>query len=576
VAVKPKVLIANRGEIAVRIIRTCREMGIGSVAIYSDADRDALHVEMADEAFRVGPPLASESYLAIEPILDAARKAKATLVHPGYGFLAERAQFAQAVDDAGITFIGPSARAIEQMGDKAAARRIADAAGMPIVPGTPEPVDVAQAKKLAPRVGYPLMVKAAFGGGGKGMHVVRDAEHLEESLKRAAREAQSYFGRPEVFLERFVERAHHVEAQIIGDTRGNVAFLGERDCSVQRRHQKLIEETPAPLFDDALRTRFREAAIELATQAGYVNAGTIEAILDEDGSFYFLEMNTRLQVEHTVTEMVTGYDMVALQIRVALGESLKGLDPQPRGAAIECRINAEDPGRNFLPGPGRITRYEEPGGPFVRVDSGVGRGREIPGDYDSMFAKLVVSGEDREAARRRMLRALDEFVVEGVPTTIPVHRWVLGSKQFRDSTHNTTWLERALADAQMPAQTDLGPGGGAGPQARPSDILVEVDGHRVPVRIFDERRDVAPKPPSSHGTHHGEHVHGEIRAPMQGTILKVLIEKGQEIRAGDVICILEAMKMENHIASTREGEVTELPIHAGQVVEAGQLLAAID
>ena len=572
---KQKLLIANRGEIAVRIIRTCREMGITSVAIYSDADRDALHVELADESYRVGPALASASYLSIGAILEAARKSKATLVHPGYGFLAERAHFAQAVDEAGFTFVGPSATAIEQMGDKAAARRIADAAGMPIVPGTREPVDIDAAKKEAPRVGYPLLVKAAFGGGGKGMHVVRDAKHLEDSLKRAAREAQSYFGRPEVFLERYVDRAHHIEAQVIADTHGEVVFLGERDCSVQRRHQKLIEETPSPLVDDALRERFAEAATSLVREANYVNAGTIECILDEEGSFYFLEMNTRLQVEHTVTEMVTGLDIVALQIDVALGGSLAGLEVAPRGHAIQCRINAEDPGRNFLPGPGRITRYVEPGGPFVRVDSGVTEGREIPGDYDSMFAKLIVAGADREQARHRMLRALGEYTVEGVPTTIPVHQWILETEAFRDSTHTTTWLEKALADAHLPAQGDLSQGG-SGRATRPQDILVEVDGRRIPVRIFDERREAAPKAPAGHGGHGGEHVHGEIRAPMQGTIVKVLVEKGQAIRAGEVVCILEAMKMENHIASTREGEITDLPIRPGQVVETGALLAVID
>jgi len=572
---KQKLLIANRGEIAVRIIRTCREMGIPSVAIYSDADRDALHVELADEAYRVGPALASDSYLSIGAILEAARKSKATLVHPGYGFLAERAHFAQAVDEAGFTFVGPSATAIEQMGDKAAARRIADAAGMPIVPGTRDPVDIDAAKKEAPRVGYPLLVKAAFGGGGKGMHVVRDAKHLEDSLKRAAREAQSYFGRPEVFLERYVDRAHHIEAQVIADTHGEVVFLGERDCSVQRRHQKLIEETPSPLVDEALRERFADAATSLVREANYVNAGTIECILDEDGSFYFLEMNTRLQVEHTVTEMVTGLDIVALQIDVALGGSLAGLEVAPRGHAIQCRINAEDPGRNFLPGPGRITRYVEPGGPFVRVDSGVTEGRDIPGDYDSMFAKLIVAGADREQARHRMLRALGEYVVEGVPTTIPVHEWILETEPFRDSTHTTTWLEKALSDAHLPAQGDLSQGG-AQRATRPEDILVEVDGRRIPVRIFDERREAAPKAPAGHGGHGGEHVHGEIRAPMQGTIVKVLVEKGQAIRAGEVVCILEAMKMENHIASTREGEISELPIRPGQVVETGALLAVID
>ena len=575
-AVKQRVLIANRGEIAVRVIRTCRELGIPSIAVYSDADRDALHVEMADSAYRIGPALATDSYLSIGAILEAARKAKATLIHPGYGFLAERAHFAQAVEEAGFTFIGPSPQAIETMGDKSAARRAADAAGMPIVPGTPEPVDLKKGRRQAERLGFPLMVKASFGGGGKGMHIVRTADHLEEALRRAAREAQSYFGRPEVFMERYVDRAHHVEAQIIADAHGTVVFLGERDCSVQRRHQKLIEETPSPVVDETLRTRLAEASIALAQQAGYVNAGTIECIVDEDGSFFFLEMNTRLQVEHTVTEMVTGFDIVALQIAVALGERMDHLDPQPRGAAIQCRINAEDPGRNFLPGPGRITRYEEPGGAFVRVDSAVTAGNEIPPDYDSMFAKLIVSAEDRERARRRMLRALDEFHVEGVPTTIPVHRWILESQDFRAGTHTTTWLERALIDVDLPAQADLAPPPAIQTTARPADLLVEVDGRRVPVRVFDERRDVAPKPPSAHGGHHGEHVHGEIRAPMQGTILKVLVEKGQEIRAGEVVCILEAMKMENHIASARDGEVTELPIRAGQVVETGQTLAVID
>ena len=574
-AKKPKVLIANRGEIAVRVIRTCRELGIQSVAVYSDADRDALHVEMADQAFHIGPAPASASYLSIEAVIDAALRSRATMIHPGYGFLSERAHFAQAVEEAGLTFVGPSAHAIETMGDKSAARRAADAAGMPIVPGTPGPVDLKVAKKQAERIGFPLLVKAAFGGGGKGMHVVRDAAHLEESLKRAAREAQSYFGRPEVFLERYVDRAHHVEAQVIADAHGNVHYLGERDCSVQRRHQKLIEETPSPVMTDALRERFAEAAVALTRETGYVNAGTIECIVDEDGDFYFLEMNTRLQVEHTVTEMVTGLDVVALQLQVAMGERLE-IDVTPRGHAIQCRINAEDPGRNFLPGPGRITQFDTPGGPFVRIDAGVAEGREIPGDYDSMFAKLIVLGEDRESARRRMLRALDEFHVGGVPTTIPVHRWILESKAFRDGTHTTTWLERALADAQLPAQVDLQPAAPAPSEGRPADILVEVDGRRVPVRIFDERREVAPRPPASHGAHHGEHVHGEIHAPMQGTILKVLVEKGQEIRAGEVVCILEAMKMENHIASTRDGEVTDLPIRVGQVVETGQTIAVID
>jgi acetyl-CoA/propionyl-CoA/long-chain acyl-CoA carboxylase, biotin carboxylase, biotin carboxyl carrier protein len=573
---KPRVLIANRGEIAVRIIRTCRELGLPSVAVYSDADREALHVQLADSAYRIGPSLAADSYLSIGAILDAARRSRATVIHPGYGFLAERAHFASAVREFGATFVGPSAEAIDTMGDKAFARQTAERVGVPIVPGTPEPVAIADAASKADRIGFPLVVKAAFGGGGKGMHVVRTPDRLEEALKRAAREAQAYFGRPEVFLERYIERAHHVEAQILCDEHGGAWFLGERDCTVQRRHQKLVEETPSPVVDADLRTRLGEAALALAKATGYTNAGTVECMVDEDGSFYFLEMNTRLQVEHTITEMVTGYDMVALQIAVAFGEKLD-LDPISRGHAIECRINAEDPGRHFLPGPGRITTFREPSGPFVRVDAGVADGSDIPGDYDSMFAKLVVSGDDRERARRRALRALREFRVEGVPTTIPLHTWVLETDAFRNATHTTTWLERAVAEADIPAQTDLlltSPTQASEP--RPADVLIEMDGRRVPVRIFDERREIAPRPPAQHDPQHGAHVHGVISAPMQGTILRVLVEIGQQVEAGDVVCILEAMKMENSIVARRDGEVTELPVETGQVVETGQTLAVID
>ncbi len=574
---KPKILIANRGEIAVRIIRTVRELGFTSVAVYSDADREALHVEMADQAHRIGPALPADSYLSIGAILDAARKSKATMVHPGYGFLSERAHFAQAVHEAGLTFIGPAPHAIDMMGDKAAARRAADRVGVPIVPGTPEPVSLEEAPREAKRIGFPVLVKAAFGGGGRGMIVVRKPEELEAALARAAREAQAYFGRPEVFLERYLDRAHHVEAQVLADVHGDVFFLGERDCSVQRRHQKLIEETPSPVVDADLRQRIGEAALALAKEAGYVNAGTVECIVDEDGSFYFLEMNTRLQVEHTVTEMVTGLDLVALQIRVALGERLDLSDVRAHGHAIQCRINAEDPSRNFLPGPGRIVAYREPSGPFVRVDSAVEAGREVPPDYDSMFAKVIVSAETRDRAIRRMDRSLAEFAVEGVPTTIPLHRWILGSRAFGKATHSTTWLEKALRDVQLeqpPVDTSQAPAEAKAPV--PAELLLEVDGRRVPVRIFDHRRDTAPRPPSPHTAHHGEAVHSVISAPMQGIILRVLVEQGQEIRAGDVVCVLEAMKMENAIPAPREGVITELPIRAGQVVQAGQTLAVID
>jgi acetyl-CoA/propionyl-CoA carboxylase biotin carboxyl carrier protein len=574
---KPRILIANRGEIAVRIIRTVRELGYTAIAVYSDADRDAMHVEMADQAYRIGPPPSAESYLSIGAVLDAATKAKATLIHPGYGFLSERAHFARAVEQAGFGFVGPPAEAIEMMGDKAAARQAADRVGVPIVPGTPEPVTVAEAPAEAERIGFPVLVKAAFGGGGRGIHVVRKPEDLETALARAAREAQAYFGRPEVFLERYVDRAHHVEAQVFADGHGNVFFLGERDCSVQRRRQKLIEETPSPVVDADLRQRVGEAAMALAKEAGYVNAGTVECIVDEDGGFYFLEMNTRLQVEHTVTEMVTGLDLVALQIRVALGDKIDLSDVRPRGHAIQCRINAEDPARNFLPGPGRVTGYREPSGPFVRVDSFVEAGREIPADYDSMFAKLIVTAETRERATKRMLRALDEFRVEGVPTTIPLHRWILQTRAFHKATHTTTWLEKALRDAEL----EVPSGGVAKPpaeaaQAVPAELLLEVDGRRVPVRIFDHRRDTAPVPPSRQSAHHESAVHSVVTAQMQGTILRVLVEVGQEIQAGDVVCILEAMKMENAIPAPREGVVSELPVREGQVVQAGDTLAVID
>jgi acetyl-CoA/propionyl-CoA carboxylase biotin carboxyl carrier protein len=570
-----RILIANRGEIAVRIIRTVRELGFRSVAVYSDVDRDALHVEMADEAFRIGPPLAADSYLSIGAILEAAHRSKATMVHPGYGFLSERAHFARAVEESGLTFIGPPADAIEMMGDKSVAKQAADRVGVPIVAGTPEPISAEDAPAEAERIGFPLLVKAAFGGGGRGMHVVRQGSELAAAVKRAAREAQAYFGRPEVYLERYIDRAHHVEAQVIADAHGNVFFLGERDCSVQRRHQKLIEETPSPVVDAELRSRIGEAAMALAKEASYVNAGTVECIVDEDGGFSFLEMNTRLQVEHTVTEAVTGLDLVALQIRIALGERIDLSSVRPQGHAIQCRVNAEDPARNFLPAPGRVGAYREPSGPFVRVDSAVRAGKAIPPDYDSMFAKLIVSGEDRDRARRRMLRALDEFQIHGVPTTIPLHRWVLASKAFRAGSHTTTWLERAMREAELPdaEETD------AVPDPRtpvPAELLVELEGRRVPIRIFDLRRDTAPSPPARRAAHHGEHVHSVIAAPMQGTILRLLVEQGQEIEAGDVVCILEAMKMENAIPAPREGVVSELAVQEGQVVQAGQTLVVID
>jgi acetyl-CoA/propionyl-CoA carboxylase biotin carboxyl carrier protein len=572
---KTRILVANRGEIAVRIIRTIRELGLQSVAVYSDADRDSLHVEMADAAYRIGPPLPADSYLSIGSILEAARRSKATAIHPGYGFLSERAHFARAVEESGFTFIGPPADAIDAMGDKSVARRAAERAGVPIVPGTSNPITARQAPGQAERIGFPVLVKAAFGGGGRGMQVVRRPGELDAALKRAKREAKAYFGRPEVFLERYIDRAHHVEAQVFADKHGSFFFLGERDCSVQRRHQKLIEETPSPVVDVDLRTRIGEAAIALAKGSAYTNSGTVEFVVDEDGNFYFLEMNTRLQVEHTVTEMVTGLDLVALQIAVALGERIDLSSVRPNGHAIQCRINAEDPSRNFLPSPGRIGAYHEPGGPFVRVDSGVRAGRVVPADYDSLFAKVIVSGSDRELARHRMLRALGEYRVEGIPTTIPLHQWVLQSGEFGKGTHTTTWLEQALRHVQLPGAAAEPPAAEPG-RPVPSELIVEVDGRRVPIKIFDHRRDVAPTPPARHSAHHGERVHSVVTAPMQGTILRVLVEEEQEIEAGDVVCILEAMKMENAIPAPREGVVCDLRIEAGQTVKPGQTLAIIE
>src|SRR5919109_520026 len=450
--VQPRVLIANRGEIAVRVIRTCRELGIPTVAVYSDPDRDALHVQMADRARRIGPAPPAESYLNVPALLDAARASGATMVHPGYGFLSENPDFARACGDAGLTFIGPPPEAMERMGDKAAARRAAEEVGVPVIPGVSEPVTVDEARRIADGVGFPLAVKAAHGGGGRGMHLVERPEDLEDAVERSAREARAYFGRPEVYLERYITRAHHVEAQILADGRGNISFLGERDCTVQRRYQKLIEESPSPVVDADLRSRIGEAAIAVAKAAGYTNAGTVEFLVEDDGGFWFLEVNARLQVEHPVTELVTGLDLVRLQIEVALGEKVD-LTPDLRGHAIECRLNAEDAARDFLPGPGLVRRLRLPDGPFVRVDAGVTEGIAIPGVYDSLFAKLLAWAPDREAARRRMLRALDELEVEGIPTTVPFHRWVLETLAFREASHDTKWVERALAAGQFPAES---------------------------------------------------------------------------------------------------------------------------
>jgi acetyl-CoA/propionyl-CoA/long-chain acyl-CoA carboxylase, biotin carboxylase, biotin carboxyl carrier protein len=575
--VQPRVLIANRGEIAIRVMRTCREMGIPTVAVYSDADREALFVEMADDAFHLGAAAPSESYLNVPRILDAAARSGATLIHPGYGFLAENADFARAVAGAGLTFVGPPPEAMELMGDKAAARRTAEGVGAPTIPGTPQPITAELAPEQADRIGLPIVVKAAFGGGGKGMHLVESRDDLAEAVERSSREASAYFSRPEVYLERYITQAHHVEAQILADRHGHVSFLGERDCSLQRRYQKLVEESPSPVVDHDMRERIGHAASEIARAAGYVNAGTVEFLVGEDGSFYFIEMNARLQVEHPVTEMVAGLDLVRLQLLVALGEDVE-VQPRAYGHAIECRINAEDPYRDFLPGPGMVTAYRPPGGPFVRLDSGVAQGRRVVGDYDSLVAKLIAWGEDRENARRRMLRALDEFVVQGIPTTMPFHRWVLDTEEFRKGTVHTKWVEEALVAGGLKAPEENASVPGTGPPpSGPVRLLVEVNGRRVPVNVWGDEVRGPPRPPteSTHG-HAGAGAGEVIAAPMQGTILQVLVEAGQEVEAGQTVCILEAMKMENHIVATREGKVMDVAVSKGDVVDTGQPLAVLE
>ena len=570
-----RVLVANRGEIAVRVMRTCREMGIPTVAVYSDVDRDAFHVEMADDAYHIGPPAPAESYLNVGRILDVAQRAGATAVHPGYGFLAENAAFARAVEEAGLSFVGPPPEAMEMMGDKVTARKTARLVGAPMVPGTLDPVTPEEAQKEAERIGYPMVVKAAFGGGGKGMRLVRAPQELAGAVERSAREAKAYFGRPEVYLERYIEHAHHVEAQILADRHGNMSFLGERDCTLQRRYQKLVEETPSPVVNTSLRVQIGEAALAIAGACGYQNAGTVEFLVDQDGSFYFMEMNTRLQVEHPVTELCDGLDLVRLQLLVAMGERVE-VEPEPRGHAIECRINAEDPHRDFLPGPGLITGWQPPGGPFVRLDTGVAEGRRVAGDYDSLFAKLVVWGEDRELARRRMLRALDEFEVEGIPTTLPFHRWVLRTEEYIQATADTRWVERALEAGEFaPPGEPQAEGSASSAPLRPVHLVVEVDGHRVPVKVWGDDVRTAPPAPNAGGSN-AQGLAGVIAAPMQGTILDVKVLPGQRVAAGDVVAILEAMKMENHIAATVEGTVSEIAVSRGEVVETGQPLVVIE
>jgi acetyl-CoA/propionyl-CoA carboxylase biotin carboxyl carrier protein len=585
-----KVLVANRGEIAIRIFRTLRELGIGTVAVYSEPDRSRLHVSAADEAYLVGPGPAAESYLRGDRIVEAALRAGAQAIHPGYGFLAENAAFARQVGDAGLVWIGPPPEAIEAMGSKIAARRRMSEAGIPVVPGSTDPASSADdVRRLAGELGYPLAIKASAGGGGKGLRVVRSEGEIERALETARREGEAYFADASVYVERYLDDPRHVEVQILADDHGAVIHLGERDCTIQRRHQKLVEETPSPAVGDALRERIGRIAVDAARAAGYRSAGTVEGLLTSDGSYYFLEMNTRIQVEHTVTEAVTGVDIVREQVAIAAGEplALRQEDVQLRGHAIECRINAEDVTRGFLPSPGRITSYREPAGIGVRVDSGVEAGDAISDLYDPLIAKLIVHDVDREHARRRMLRALEEYVVEGPATLIGFHRALLSSACFVDATTCEGVVEsdelarraQELDEQLSHVRTKVASAAdGARPDTRERVVAVELDG-----RLHELRIHTTEPPWTELARRHQERSKGlggeatrAVTSPMQGIVLDVRIAEGDRVAAGDLLCVLEAMKMENEIVAHRDGVVAELAVAAGQQVVHGQLICVLE
>jgi acetyl-CoA/propionyl-CoA carboxylase biotin carboxyl carrier protein len=578
-----KVLVANRGEIAIRIFRTLREMEIASVAVYSEADRSALHVRVADEARLLGGGPPAESYLNQERIVEAALKAGAEAVHPGYGFLAENAAFARAVESAGLTWIGPPPEAIEAMGSKTEARERMKAAGVPIIPGTTEPVEtVAEVVRLGAELGWPLAIKASAGGGGKGFRVLREGDDVERALETARREGEAYFSNPAVYVERYLEDPRHVEVQLLADAHGTVVHLGERDCTIQRRHQKLVEETPSPAVDAELRARIGAIAVEAARAVGYRSAGTVEGLLDRDGAYYFMEMNTRIQVEHTVTELVTGLDLVREQVLIAAGEplSLRQEDVRLVGHAIECRINAEDPSAGFRPTPGRIAGYREPGGPGVRVDSGVEDGSEVSPLYDPMIAKLVVHGVDREHARRRMLRALDEYRIGGITTLLGFHRALLRHPCFVEAgtCHGVVESEQLAQQAeQLSYETTIEPTPDG--RLRERVTAVELDGRRFDVTVL------VPEPPwaalaerrreRTAARAGGAGGQDAIVSPMQGTVLSVDVQDGDEVAAGQVVCVVEAMKMENEVHALRDGVVSGLSVRAGDQIGTGQVICVV-
>ncbi len=577
-----KVLVANRGEIAVRVIRAARDAGIASVAVYAEPDAQAPFASLADEAFALGGTTSAESYLVFDKILDAAEKSGADAIHPGYGFLSENADFAQAVIDAGLTWIGPSPESIRDLGDKVTARHIAERAEAPMAPGTKDPVAGAdEVQSFAMEYGLPVAIKAAFGGGGRGMKVAYSAEEIPELFESATREATSAFGRGECFVERYLDRARHVEAQVLADKHGNVVVVGTRDCSLQRRFQKLVEEAPAPFLTEEQRASIHESAKRICREAGYYGAGTVEYLVGADGLISFLEVNTRLQVEHPVSEETTGLDLVREQFRIAEGHELSlKEDPTPRGHAFEFRINGEDAAANFMPAPGTIVKYSEPAGPGVRVDSGVVQGSVIGGQFDSMLAKLIVWGPDRETALRRSARALSEYTVEGLPTVIPFDQAVVADPAFAAEDGNfrvyTKWIEEEW-DNQLPAHDESTDAEAA--DAEPSQVhTVEIDGRRIEVAL--------PASFGANGTPHKKKkrkgsgakaaVSGDaVTSPMQGTVIKVNVEEGQEVTEGEVLLVLEAMKMENPVKAHKAGTVTGLAVEAGASTTKGSVLLEI-
>jgi acetyl-CoA/propionyl-CoA carboxylase biotin carboxyl carrier protein len=579
-----KVLIANRGEIAVRVIRACRDAGYASVAVYADPDRDALHVRVADEAFSLGGTTPGDSYLDIEKVIEACKKSGADAVHPGYGFLSENADFAQAVIDAGLTWIGPSPKSIADLGDKAVARHIAERAGAPLVAGTKDPVkDADEVVAFAEEHGLPIAIKAVYGGGGRGMKIAREMGEVADLYESAVREATSAFGRGECFVERYLDKSRHVEAQVLADQHGNVIVVGTRDCSLQRRNQKLVEEAPAPFLTDEQRATIHESAKAICREADYHGAGTVEYLVGNDGVISFLEVNTRLQVEHPVTEQTSGIDLVREQFRIAEGEKLRfDEDPTPRGHAFEFRINGEDPGRNFLPAPGTVTEYREPAGPGVRVDSGIEGRSVIGGAFDSLLAKLIITGETRQEALERARRALDEYVVEGMATALPFHRAVVRDEAFTAEpfTVFTRWIETEFDNQIEP----FGGGAEADDDAGPREtIVVEVGGKRLEVSLpagfgggggAGGAKKAAPK--RSAAKKSGAAASGDsLTAPMQGTIVKVSVADGDTVEQGATIVVLEAMKMEQPLTAHKAGTISGLSAEVGAVVTSGTVICEI-